>query len=329
MKIEKLPSGSFRVRKTINGKRESVIFDHKPNESEILLAFSKKIEEPIKCEHITFETAANEYCKLKKNVISVTTYREYMNTCDRLSNHFKTLYIDQITVLDIQHEINNLAKNKAPKTVRNYYGFIRSVIGTYREDFIIKIKLPQKQIKEVYIPSDEVMKKLFTESQIRCNGRYYIPIVLGCYGLRRSEICALTAEDIQDNIVHISKAKVMDVDKKWIIKDLLKNDTSFRSVPIAEDIAKQIITQGYVYQGHPNDITGFINDFCRENNIPTFSIHKLRHYFCSRLSSENIDVETIMKLGGWKTDHVMKTIYRHSVDDKVQEAAGKLTSILF
>ncbi len=329
MNLERLPSGSYRVRMTFNGKRQSVVFDHKPTENEVMLKFSEKINTIIDCKHITFEIAAKEYCKLKQNVLSPTTYREYTKTCNRLSDEFKTLYIDQITALNIQHEVNTLSADKKPKTVRNYYGFIMSVIRTFRENFNPKITLPQKEMKEVYIPSDDIMKKLFAESQVRCSGRYYIPIILGCYGMRRSEICALTIDDIQDNMVHITKSKVMNVDNEWIIKKYLKNDTSFRIIPISEDIANQIIKQGYVYEGHPNDITGFINDFCKENNIPIFSLHKLRHYFCSRLSSENIDTETIMALGGWKTDYVLNSIYRHKVDSKVQEASNKLTSILF
>lgn len=329
MTIDKLPSGSYRARIMANGKRYAFTFDHKPTELDIMMKLSEKVDNLIDAEHIQFKVAASEYCKLKKNVLSPTTYREYSNTCDRLSDHFNSLYIDQITALDIQHEVNNLAKEKAPKTVRNYYGFIMTVIRTYREDFNPKVTLPQKQIKEVYIPSDEVVKKLFEEAKTRCSGRYYIPILLGCYGMRRSEICALTVDDIQENVIHITKSKVMDSNKKWIIKDLLKNDTSFRTIPVAPEIAELIQEQGYIYNGHPNDISCFINDICRENNIPMFSLHKLRHYFCSRLSSENIDTETIMKLGGWKTDHVMKAVYRHSVDSKVQEASDKLTKILF
>ena len=35
MKVQKLPSGSYRVQKTINGKRKSFTFDHKPTQKEI------------------------------------------------------------------------------------------------------------------------------------------------------------------------------------------------------------------------------------------------------------------------------------------------------
>lgn len=329
MNIEKRASGSYRVRMTFNGKRYSATFDHKPTENEVIKKFSDTIGTIIDCAHITFETAAQEYCKLKKNVISPTTYREYVNTPSRLSNSFNSLYIDEITALHIQHEVNTLSADKKPKTVKNYYNFMVSVIRMYREDFKPKVKLPEGAKKKPYIPTDEEVKLLFESAKTESKGMFYLPIVLASYGLRRSEICALTSEDLKDNVIYINKAKVMDSDRNWIIKDYPKNETSIRQIPIPSDIAEMINKQGYVFEGHPNSISDFIDRFCKKNNIEHFSIHKLRHYFCSRLASENIDTETIISLSGHKTDYVMKTVYRHPVSSKVQEASEKLNSILF
>lgn len=328
MKIEKLPSGSYRVRKTYNKKTYSIVFDHKPTEKEILLELSNKVDTLLEGEHITFEIAANEYCKLKKNVISPTTYREYVNTPKRLSETFNSLYIDEITANDIQFEINKLAGSKSPKTVRNYHGFIVAVMGLYRPSFAIKTTLPQKKKPNTYVPTNDEVKKLLDYSKTACKGRYYIPLTLACYGMRRSEICALTVDDFEGNYAHINKAKVMDSDKNWIIKDTTKTEDSTRSILVSDEIVNMIREQGYVYQGHPNDITDFIDSACKVLKIKHFSIHKLRHYFCTRLSAENIDTETIMKLGGWKTDDVLKK-YRHSEDEKLKEASDKLVTILF
>ena len=329
MNIERLPSGSYRVRMTFNKKRHSVVFDHRPTENEVMLKFSKSINTLIECKHITFEIAANEYCKLKKNVISPTTYREYNNTINRLSKEFKVLYVDELTTLNIQHEVNTLSVGRSAKTVKNYYGFIISVIRMYRPEFNPSVKLPTGSKKEPYIPTDDEVKKLFKFAQTSCSGRYYIPIVLACYGMRRGEICALRPEDIIDNVALINKTKVYTSDKEWIIKDFPKNETSIRRIPLPAALVELINEQGYVYDGHPNNISDFISDACKALKIKQFSIHKLRHYFCSRLASENIDTETIMSLGGWKTDYVMKTVYRHKIDSKVDEASSKLSGILF
>lgn len=327
MKIEKLPSGSYRIRKTYNKKVHTIVFDHKPTEIEILKALSQKVDRII-ADNIPFEIAAGEYAKLKKNVISPTTYKEYINIPKRLSKRFNALYINDITQLDIQQEINELSASKSPKTVCNYHGFIVSVIHMYRPDMFINTTLPKRAKKQVYIPTDEDIKKLFEYAKTHCKGRYYVPIVLACYGLRRSEICALEPTDIKDNIAYISKTKVFNSDKEWVIREMTKTDTSTRSIPVPASIVEIINEQGYVYNGHPNDITCFIADACNALNIEHFSLHKLRHYFCSRLAAENIDTETIMSLGGWKSDYVLRQNYRHVVSEKVQEASKKLNKII-
>lgn len=109
---------------------------------------------------------------------------------------------------------------------------------------------------------------------------------------------------------------------------MTKTETSTRSIPIPESVVKLINEQGFVFDGHPNSISDFINDACNRLKIEHFSVHKLRHYFCSRLASENIDTETIMLLGGWKSDYVLRQTYRHAVTDKVKEATNKLNTII-
>ena len=70
-----------------------------------------------------------------------------------------------------------------------------------------------------------------------------------------------------------------------------------------------------------------------ELGIPHFSLHKLRHYFASEMSELKVSDADILKMGGWKSDHVMKTVYRHSMMDRDEqakrEAAEKLNDALF
>ena len=53
--------------------------------------------------------------------------------------------------------------------------------------------------------------------------------------------------------------------------------------------------------------------------------HKLRHYFASEMSALGVPEADILKMGGWETDHVMKSVYRHSMMEKAKrEAAERL-----
>lgn len=330
MHIEKRSENSYRAKIVFNGKRHSITFDHRPTESEVLMKLSEKVNTFVDCQHITFENAAKEYCKIKKNVLSPCTYREYLNMPKRLSKDFVSLYVDEINSKHIQQEVNRLAEKRKPKTVKNYYDFIVPVIRLYREDFKPKVTLQEVMQEPLYIPTDEEVHQLFEFAQNHTDGKFFIPVVLGSYGLRRSELCALQPVDFdENNIVHIKRSMIMDSEKNWIVKDYPKNSTSIRKIPIDAEIVKMIKEQGYVYQGHPNSISDFIAKFCKKYNVKHFSLHKLRHYFCSRLIAENVDIKTTISMSGHKTDAVLKRIYLHSIDEKVQEASSKLDAILF
>ena len=117
------------------------------------------------------------------------------------------------------------------------------------------------------------------------------------------------------------------INKEWIIKDYPKNETSIRQIPIPKSIAEIIFNQGYVYQGHPNSISKFIDKFCKKNDIEHFSIHKLRHYFATVMSTL-IPEKDWLYLGGWSTDHIAKTVYQHNQIAKNTEQKKKASEDL-
>lgn len=330
MKIEKRGEGSYRVRKMYKGQMYTVTFEHKPTQKEAMIAMSNELQRvQKKHESMTFNAAAEEYIEAKRNVLSPTTIKGYKSAMKTISKKFQSINIHDVTAMDIQTEINCLAKEHSPKTVRNYHGFISAVLGTFCPNLKICTTLPQKVKSEPYIPSDEDIKKILDHAK---GTEYEVPIILACYGLRRSEICALTVDDIDGDVVKICKAKVLGEDEKWVIKTT-KTTSSTREIVIPAEIANQIRERGYVYKGHPNMITKYIEKTQDTLGIPRFSIHKLRHYFASKMSALGVPEADIMKMGGWETDHVMKSVYRHSMMEKEEkakrEAAEKLRNALF
>lgn len=317
MKIEKLPSGSYRIRKMYKGKAYTVTFDGKPTQKEAIKAMADELEK-VQSKHksMTFQAAAEEYIDLKRNVLSPSTIRGYHGIIKQISKKFLEKNIHDITALDIQSEINRMAKKHSPKTVRNHHGFISAVLSMFCPNLKITTTLPQKVKDEPYIPSDEDIRKILNYSR---GTMFEIPIVLACYGMRRSEICALTVNDIDGDVVKINKAMVQDENKEWIIKTT-KTTASTREIIIPEDVAAKIKEQGYVYKGYPNSITCFLYKAQDSLELPHFSIHKLRHYFASKMSALNIPEADIMRMGGWETDHVMKSVYRHSMIRKEEQA---------
>jgi integrase len=326
--LEELPSGSLRLRKMYNGETFTLIFESKPQEKEIIKLLSLEMEKiQVKKERMTFKTAAESYIDAKRNVLSPTTIREYTNTVSRLSENFSQKRISSINAVDVQREINTLAQTLAPKTIRNYHGFISAVLGMFCPNLTLRTTLPQKVKNEPYIPSDADIKLILKEVE---GTPFEIPILLACFGLRRSEICALTLDDLNGDVLTIDKALVMNDDKEWVLKTT-KTTESTRDIVIPVSLADKIREQGYVYKGHPNSISKHLTNLQDKLGMPHFSLHKLRHYFASKMSALGIPEADILKMGGWETDHVMKTVYRHSMQterDK-REAAKKLNNALF
>lgn len=332
MNIEKLPSGSYRATIMYDGKRYRRTFDHKPTQKEVLSALSEEMNERRSKTGLTFEEAAKKYCDSKKNTLSPKTYREYVLQYKRLPEWFRKMSIDNIEQIDINKLISDLGggeKPKSPKSIRNYHGFISAVLRTFRPNIIIRSSLPQKLKKEPYIPSVSEVNLLLKHLK---GTEFEIPVILGCYGMRRSEICALTPDDIDGNIVHINKALVLNVDNQWVVK-YTKTTQSTRDIIIPQDIADKIKEQGYVYKGYPNSISKHLSNLEEKLGMEHFTIHKLRHYFASRMSAIGIPEVDILAMGGWETDHVMKSVYRHSMIDKEkdakQKASDKLAKELF
>ena len=330
MKIEKRGPDSYRVRKMYKGQMYTVAFDHKPTQKEAMQTMAAELDKvQEKHKSMTFQAAAEEYIESKRNVLSPSTIRGYAGIMKQIPEKFLCENVHDITALDVQAEINRISKNHSPKTVRNHHGFISAVLGAFCPNLKLATTMPQKVRNEPYIPTDDDVRRILEHAR---GTEYEIPIILACYGLRRSEICALTLEDIDGDVVRITKAMVQEENFKWVIKTT-KTTASTREIIIPEKTASQIRKRGYIYKGYPGEINKFLYSAEKKLEIPHFSIHKLRHYFASKMSALNIPEADIMKMGGWETDHVMKSVYRHSMMEKEEqakrEAAEKLRNTLF
>lgn len=327
MKIEKRESGSYRIRKQINGKVIRITFDHRPTENEILLALGKYLDDaPVPKEMLIFSNAAKQYLEMRRNVLSPRTVKEYSELPDRLSEKFVSLNVYDITLADVQAEVNRLSEKKAPKTVKNYSSYITSVIKTFNRSFSGKITLPQPVKSEPYIPTDEEIVRFLNYVKEE-RPKYYVLMVLGTYGLRRSEIMAITADDLDGNVLHITKAKVLDENNNWVIKTT-KTPNSHRAIEIPQDIADIIRANQYAFNYNPGDISKIITTACKRLGIKRFSLHKLRHYFATKLVASDVDVMTIASLGGWSSPAMIYNRYGHAIEEKKRSALTHIDGII-
>lgn len=323
MNIEKQKK-TWRITQDYKGKRYRVTIDHKPTKAEAMRLISAEMEHPTASVGASFASAADAYITTKNNVLSPCTVRSYRNILKKLPESLLTSHLSDITALDVQKVINDLSVTLSPKTLQNYSSFIMSVLKA--QDIDIKApRLPQKQKRDVYIPSEDDVRRIFEAAD---GTEYAIPLRLAALGLRRSEICAAGLPDLDGDVLRIDKALVPNDAGEYVVKTTKTTDST-RDIPLPHQLAEDIRAQGYIYRGNPNSITKALYRMQDDLGIRRFSVHKLRHFFASFMHGKFTDAQ-IQAMGGWKTDTVLRRIYTHALDmDKAKKDMSDAIGALF
>ena len=327
MAIEKLKSGHYRIRFTIGKKKHSITTDRRPSkleEARLIQEYTDKIKSETRGTG-SFLDFANEYINSKEKVLSASTVRGYKATLKGIPDSFTGLPFYEIEQHDITKVINNMVDKAKPKTIYNRHGLIVSVLKEFRPEFVVRTKLPRKERTDIYTPSEAEVQALFAEiNRIPKYRKHWVPLYLATMGLRRSEIGALTIDDLSDdNIITINKAKVQTSDGDWIIQKFTKTEKSNRKVPIPTELAKRIREQGHIYEGHLKRPYEVMLRVEANLGLPRFGIHRLRSFFASKAHTLGIPDSIILTLGGWKSDNVMKNIYRKALDEDLKSNSKK------
>lgn len=313
MTIEKRANGSYRIVEMRNGTRYRITIDHKPTKAEARDLLQKKIGGFTN--KTSFKRSAESYIEAKSNVLSPSSIRGYKTILKcQLTEEFLNMPIERIDLPCIQILINTLSNTYAPKTVKNVSTFVMSVLKFYGAD-IKSPTLPAKNTKQSYIPTEDDVRRILAEVK---GTQYEVPFILGTFGLRRSEICALSKEDLDGNVLTINKALVQNTDNEWVVKKT-KTTESTRTI-VVPDYVVNLINESGVCEYGPHAIYQALQRTQRRLGIQQFPFHKLRHFFASYMHDLGYSDKQIQEFGGWKTDQVMKTVYQHAMEmDKVKK----------
>ena len=319
MTIELLPSGNYRVRQMVNGKVYRVTVDHEPKEKEahLLIAEAMAKKGVVIAPDIPFKLAYKAYIESKADILSPTTIASGYNSIIRqISEGFMNTPINLITKPMVQAEVNRYSVTRSPKSTDNFSGLIISVLKYFGNE-IKGIKRPQHKPVNMYIPTEAEVHAVYEALKPT---KYYVPILLSGSGLRRGEICALTDADLDGRILTINKTLVQNEKKEWVIKTT-KTESSNRKIALNEKLVEIIHERGLSYVGHPEMINRNLIKVQKELGIPHFSLHKMRHFYVSYLMYLGVPSKNIQHGGGWKTDHVMKTVYEQVMNVEKEQAA--------
>ena len=173
-----------------------------------------------------------------------------------------------------------------------------------------RIELPKITKAKVNVPLEN---DILTVLQYYRNRDFemYRACLLAAFGtLRRSEICALTSDDIdrETNTVHINKALVMNDRKEWVLKDT-KTEASTRDVVLPAFVINALPDSGKIFNSTPVALSDRFRR-CIYKFEMHFRFHDLRHYSASIMHELGASNETIMHRGGWSNDYTINQHYR-------------------
>lgn len=327
MKVEQISKNSYRVRKQYKGRSYTLYFDRKPTDKEV----NAKLYDFYNTEGITAKNKGKlrgymeEYLSIKENVLSPSTIRSYKQLIGMFPEWILNMNISDIEQSDVQRCINDYSISHSPKSVKNLNGFLIAVLKMYRPNFRINVTLPKRIPKDIVLPTKEEVMAILTELK---DTEYHIPIQLACCGLRKSEIVALTINDLDGNILSINKGVVTDKDNLLVVKDMPKTIASVRQIYIPDKLADEIRDRGYVYKGFPGNILRALHRTQDKLGIERFRLHDLRHFYVSYAHSMGMPDVEIMKAVGHSTDSTTKRVYRHSLDRNREEQRRIADSLL-
>lgn len=315
MTIEKLKSGSYRIRQMYEGKVYRVTVPYKPTQKEATILIANKMASGItsKVDDGSIGEYAEKFIdKCEKSGHSPNTIRGYDIKRKHTPEWFKKINIFNITEQDMQKVINEYGVGRSPKTVKQMYGFWHAVLAEYRPQFTFKVKLPTVQRKMEYEPTTADIKAILEATQ---GSRYDMLLELCTLGLRRGEAMVITAKDIdENNVISITKDIVIDKNNKVSIKDHPKTSASYRRIPISHELADKIRKAGQVYTGSPHAINKHLSKLQSDLNIPHFRLHMLRHFAAAFLHSKGCNDEQVMTWMGYDDPSTMQRIYRYNLD---------------
>lgn len=316
------------MRKTYKGKVYTVITSYKPTKKEALQLMASKMDSVKESKiALTFSKAFDNYIASKSNVLSPCTIRGYKVVFNNLPEWFSSMRISDIEAEDIQRCVNEYAKDRKPKTVRNMHGLVSAILSLNRPNMVINTTLPQKAKDEPYIPSSNDVKAVLENAK---GTEWEVAIWLAVYGLRRSEILALEyPTDLKGNILTINKALVPNDKNEYVLKGT-KTADSTREIYLPDNVVELIHSKKCFINNkcNPNSLSDYLATSERALGLHHFSLHKLRHYYASMAHTMGIPDKYIQSSGGWKTDSVMKTVYRHAQQESILDNQRKYAECL-
>lgn len=241
----------------------------------------------------------------------------------------------------------------APKTIRNYHGFVSSVLsyavrmGMIQHNPAQNVTLPHAEQKEKECYSLEEAQR-FLESLDSAPIKYRAFCVLAIYGgFRRGEILGLEWPDLDfDNCVVRIRRTSQYLKERGVFTDTTKTAQSQRSLKLPAEVfdvlrqlradqaharlqlgdqwhnSQRLFVNVFGDPMHPNTPYSWLKDFCKETGQRFLGVHQFRHLNASLLINSGADVRTVSASLGHSQVTTTLNIYAHTFAE-AQARAGE------
>ena len=342
---------------------------NKKKAEEIGEAFLKEVKEQYKDayqedkiekkEKIKFLDFLEQSITNSKNSIEYPTYKSYRDQ-QRIINKFfsiKNLDLEAVTVadiLDFYSYLSNIRKN-TNNTVIHYHALLRKTFTEahirklIKENIMLEIPRPKKEkyisevfnLKEINIFLNHIKGHQF---ELEMNLAIF-------YGFRRSELLGLrfSVIDFDNNTILVNTKITSSEKEKLVAKQKMKNDSSYRIMPLLDSVKKLIIQrmerikkdkyffksvytkkwEGFiciVENGElikPGRLTRTFRKLINECGLKEIRLHDLRHSCATLLYEQDIQLKDIQMWLGHSDIQTTANIYSH-FDYTRKEKTGKI-----
>lgn len=269
--------------------------------------------------------------RAKANALAPSTLRGYEKTLEQQikPSAFGKVRLSVLSTRHVQSWVSwMIGKGLAPKTVKNALGVFTSCYQFSGGDRVFRVKLPQASAKRRRVPTIAEVKAVM---EYFADDKDMTAAIRLCAfaSLRRGEICALTARDIdrKNKTITVNKSMTETPSGDWIIK-VPKTASSVRVIPVSDFVLSVLPMKGKALQILPYQIT---NRFClavAALPVEHFSFHDLRHFYASLAHNRGVSDITIQAAAGWSSAATMKGIYWGEISEETRQQTDKLNGYI-
>lgn len=354
-KAKKLPSGNWRTQvylgKDAAGKPIVESFTASTaRESERLAAVAAADHKRKKKQTLTLGQAMDEFidtCRVQG--YSPSTLRAYVTIRKNGFPSLENVKLDQITPRDVQKALDDRARSRAPKTVRNDYFFLKT---------ILEKNVPDLQLNGIVLAKPKQKKKqLFSERWAGDVLRYvaerwetdfylYCCFIISA-GLRPSEAYALTWGDLSASPIDAldSGGRTYKIGTINIDKAIVRGEKEFQPKGTKSNAGERVLRIDWsffvnlygakprgkdneqVFEMKPSRIIYRWDITRKDLGLPeTMRFYDLRHFFATSVAYSGASEEELARVMGHSTSAFSHRVYVEIFRERQDEINAKMAA---